>query len=194
MNRLVEVKLAMGVDKKHKFDDADIGKVASPATGFTHIGVVQGHDVYHRQRNAGNHDFVMTKEGERKIHTHLNTFQSDNHKSHHVNYLQSKPGHGPGAHHLYHHLITKHNAILSTDTQSEGGAAVWHKMSKMKGVHIHAIDAKGVGHHADLSNLNDLRDTHASPADIQKAKDAKDNDEAKRLRSNMARWLVAHKS
>lgn len=66
MNRLIEVKLAMGVDKKHKFDDADIGKVASPATGFTHIGVVQGHDVYHRQRNAGNHDFVMTKEGERK--------------------------------------------------------------------------------------------------------------------------------
>jgi len=184
---LVEVKLAGGVDKKHKFDDAEVGKTAGHTKGFVHIGTTQGHDVYHRPRMGNSHDYVMTKAGDKKIHTHLNTFKKKG-GAHHVNFLQAKPGAGPGVHHLYHHLITKHNVLLTSNNQSEGGAKVWHKMSKMKGVHVHAVDAKGVGHHVDLS---DTRDTHVNPNDIYRAKTEK---HVKRLRSIMAMRLVAHKS
>jgi hypothetical protein len=187
MNQLDEVRLAGGVDKKHKFEDADVGKVASHNTGFTHIGVVQGHDVYHRPRLGKSHDFVMTKEGDRKIHTHLNTFQTKG-GAHHENFLQSKAGSGPGVHHLYHHLVTKHGIVMTGNNQSEGGAAVWRKLSKMRGVHVHAVDAKGRGHHVDLS---DLRDTHVNPIDIDNAKTSA---RAKRLKSILAMRLVAHKS
>jgi hypothetical protein len=186
MNHLQEVKIAVGVAKKHKFDDAEIGKRAGVTKGFVHIGTVKGHDVYHRPRAGNNHDYVMTKEGDRKIHTHLNTFKKVG--ADHVNFVQSNPGAGPGVHHLYHHLITKHNVVLTSRHQSEGGASIWNKMSKMRGVHVHAIDAKGVGHHVDL---DDLRDTHVKPSDVDSAKSAK---HAKELRSIMAKRLVAHKA
>ena len=186
MTELQEVKIAGGVAKKHKFEDAEVGKRAGVTMGFVHIGTVKGHDVYHRPRLGNTHDYVMTKEGDRKIHTHLQTFKRVG--GHHVNFVQSKPGAGPGVHHLYHHLITKHNILLTSRHQSEGGASIWQKMSKMRGVHVHAVDAKGVGHHVDLS---DLRDTHVNPNDVARAKSAKD---AKELRSIMAKRLVAHKA
>ncbi len=186
MNHINEVKLAGGVDKDHKFDSSEVGKGTGKTKGFVHIGKVKGHDVYHRERQGGNHDYVMTKEGDRKIHTHVNLDKKK--AAHHVNFIQAKPGAGPGVHHLYHHLITKHNVMLTSNHQSEGGAKVWEKMSKLKGVHVHAVDTKGRGHHVDLS---DTRDTHVNPNDVYRAKTAK---EEKHLRSIQALRLVAHKS
>lgn len=188
MNQINEVKIAGGVDKDYKFDDTEIGRTTGVTKGFTHIGTVKGHDVYHRPRTGDNsHDYVMTKEGDKKIHTHLSTFKKKG-GFHHVNFVQSKAGAGPGVHHLYHHLITKHNVLMTSNNQSEGGAKIWHKISKMKGVHVHAVDAKGRGHHVDL---DDISNTHVNPNDIYRTKTDR---EAKHLKSIMAMRLVAHKS
>jgi hypothetical protein len=183
---LSEVKLATDVKKDHKFDNAEVGKTAGHTKGFKYLGAVKGHDVYHRPRAENNHDYVMTNENDRKIHTHLNL---DKKKSgaHHVNFVQSN-GKGPGVHHLYHHLITKHNIMMTSNHQSEGGARIWARLQRMRGVHVHGIDSKGRGHHVDLS---DTSNTHVNPNEPYMTKSKA---EEKHLRSIMALRLVAHKS
>lgn len=184
MNHLYEVELATGVDKNHKFSDSIVGRRTT--SGFTHIGTVKGHDIYHRERQGNNHDYVMTKENDRKIHTHLNL---DKKKSgaHHVNFVQAKSGEGPGVHHLYHHLITKHNIMLTSHKQSEGGARIWAKLQKMRGVHVHGVDSRGKGHHVDLS---DISNTHANPNHLYMPRDKDDLATLKHIKSLR---LVAHK-
>ena len=59
--------------------------------------------------------------------------------------LSGRPGSSLKAHEFYHHLITKHDVILHSSAQSEGGRKTWVKLSKMPDVHVHGFtDAKNV--------------------------------------------------
>jgi hypothetical protein len=57
--------------------------------------------------------------------------------------LSGRKGSTIKAHHLYHHLITKHNKILQADDQSPGGKKVWQRLNRnYKDVHVHNWDPK----------------------------------------------------
>lgn len=108
---------------------------------FKHVGNIKGgHKVYLHNGVVVNKYVVADKNN--KVHTALNTKRYTSNENHEeIQYASTSKG-SPGIHHLYHHLVTKHDKILSSDSQSEGARKVWHKVSKMKGIHVHGFDTK----------------------------------------------------
>jgi hypothetical protein len=88
-----------------------------------------------------------------------------NGKAHDVDMVVSKPG--AGVHKLYHHLITKHNVILTSSEQSPGGLLVWKKIRKMGGVNVHGYHPK-TGKGAAVDILKHPEDSHVSYDELHK--------------------------
>ena len=165
----------------------------------THHKLPGGHTlIIHKEPGSidGNLHHYGVADHTGKIHLALRTYQSG--ASEHVDSLASTKHNKFPAHELYHHLITKHNKMLTSDSQSTGGMAVWQKLAKKRSVNIHGWDTKT---HKPVNidkHLKDTHDSHASREDTfihphgsQAHKDAVRRNEEKQdiLRIR----LVAHK-
>ena len=143
------------------------------------------HDLHH-------HFFTTSPEG--KIDSSVTAIKRG--KALDIDMAVANPG--TGVHKLYHHLITKHNQILTSKEQSPGGLAVWQKMRKMGGVNVHGYH-KGTGKgeaiditkHPEFSHVTDKElhqqlKTKGGTAQQRKAEYA-------HLKKQQSMHLVAHK-
>lgn len=64
-------------------------------------------------------------------------------RPHHIHVaVAASTGAGPKMHEFYHHLITKHNKVITTDEQTTGGQHIWKQLAKKGSVNIHGWDPK----------------------------------------------------
>lgn len=110
-----------------------------PLQGARKIGTLDnGHHVYQTDNAKGNqHTYQVVNPRSGKTNIVLSTYDSGSAES--VGQLVANRQ-SRGAHHLYHHLVTKHNKIITSDDQSDGARKVWHRVSKMKGINVHGYD------------------------------------------------------
>jgi hypothetical protein len=101
---------------------------------------------------------IHPKHGTSHVVTGFLTHHPNGHKTFEVDNLAKVDDHSTlKAHDLYHHLMKHHKmAIMSSDTQSEGGQKVWKSLAKKKDVHVHGW------HDEHPVNLNpkDPHETH----------------------------------
>lgn len=177
--------------------------VADIQTGFNktarrklkhHSTMADGRHVYHGIDNDGHHHY-MTTDHEGKVDASVTAIKHG--KSHKIDMVVAKPG--SGVHKLYHHLITKHDHILTSDQQSVGGLAIWQRMRKMGGVNVHGYHPKtGRGQHVDIVHRPEL--SHVSRSELEKFRKTKGGTTAQRkkeygdLKKTQSMMVVAHKN
>lgn len=158
-----------------------------------HSTLEDGRHVYHGIDDDGHHHF-MTTDHEGKVDSSVTAIKHG--KALSIDMAVAVPG--AGVHKLYHHLITKHNHILTSKEQSPGGLAIWKKMRKMGGVNIHGYHPRsGKGEHADI--LKNPQDTHVSDRELASFLRSKGGTKSQRkaeyahLKKQQKMALVAHK-
>jgi hypothetical protein len=174
-------------DVKKKFDPDARKKLKHHST------MDDGRHVYHGIDAAGDHHYMATDEGH-SVQASMHAIKKG--KSHAVEMTVAKPG--AKVHQLYHHLITKHNHILTSKEQSPGGLSIWQKMRKMGGVNIHGYHPKsGRGEYVDIVHRPEL--SHVSDNDLKSQRSAKGGSRSVRkkeyadLKKTQAAIIVAHK-
>lgn len=204
-NEIFEVKLRPDISKRaagfsnKKYLNKPIEKIQH---GFNqvarrklkhHSTMEDGRHVYHGIDDDGHHHYMVTNH-EGKVDASVTAIKSG--KSHGIDMAVAVPG--AGVHKLYHHLITKHNHILTSKEQSPGGMAIWKKMRKMGGVNIHGYHTRsGKGEHADI--LKHSQDTHVSDKELGSFLKSKGGSRTQRkaeyahLKRQQKMALVAHK-
>jgi hypothetical protein len=132
-----------------------------------HSTMDDGRKVYHGVDDAGHHHY-MTSDHEGKVDIAVNTIKQG--KSNKIDMAVAKPG--SNVHKLYHHLITKHNHIITSDEQSPGGLSIWQRLRKLGGVGIHGYHPKtGRAQHVDLvKHPEDSHVKHDEPETFRKTK------------------------
>lgn len=159
-----------------------------------HSTMADGKHVYHGVDDAGGHHFITTdKHG--NVDSAVRTMKQG--KAHKIDTAVSKAG--SGVHKLYHHLITKHNHILTSDQQSHGGLSIWQKMRKMGGVNVHGFHKKtGRGEHIDI--VRHPEESHVSKSDLADLRKAGGGTREQRkkeysaAKKQMSMMVVAHKN
>ena len=159
-----------------------------------HSTMEDGRKVYHGIDHYGHHHF-MTTDHNGNVDSSVTALKKG--KSHDIDMAVAVPG--AGVHKLYHHLITKHDHILTSDEQSGGGLRIWQKMRKMGGVNIHGYHRKsGKAQHADI--VRHPEETHVSDEDLAKTLKAKGATRKQRKaeyaheKKTQSMALVAHKN
>ena len=158
-----------------------------------HSTMDDGRHVHHGIDNYGHHHYMLVNNDG---HIQASVSAEKKGKSHAIEMTVAVPG--AKVHHLYHHLITKHNHILTTKEQSHGGLSVWQKMRKMGGVNVHGYHTKsGKGQHVDIIHRPELSHVTKKELEVtrltrggtrqQKKKDYAD------LKKTQNMILVAHK-
>lgn len=127
--------------RTEKFGGKDLGKHISTIEGARHIGTLENrHHVYHSYDPGDKmHDYHVVDPTTKRINIHLTTKQQSAPGAEEVSVLTAN-NRSLGAHHLYQHLVTKHNKIISSNDQSPGARKVWANVGKHKGVNIHGYD------------------------------------------------------
>lgn len=159
-----------------------------------HSTMEDGRHVYHGIDSEGHHHYsIVDHDG--TVAAHVNMIKYG--KSHKIDMAVAKPG--AGVHKLYHHLITKHNHILTSDEQSTGGLSIWQRLRKMGGVGIHGYHKKsGKAQHVDIVHRPEL--SHVGDPELEKFTKTKGGTIRQRkaeygdLKRTQAMQLVAHKS
>lgn len=155
---LKEVKLRTDITKKatgffnKKFLNKPIDRVQQDFNKTArrklkhHSTMEDGRHVFSGIDNDGHHHF-MTADSGGKVDSSVTAIRKG--KAHDIDMAVANPG--TGVHKLYHHLITKHDHILTSKEQSAGGISIWKKMRKMGGVNIHGFHRKsGKGEAVDI--------------------------------------------
>lgn len=165
-----------------------------PKTKLAHHSTLKdGRKIYHGvDANNDHHYSIVDHEG--KIAAHVNMTKHG--KSHKIEMAVARPG--AGVHKLYHHLITKHDHILTSDAQSPGGLTIWQKMRGMGGVNVHGYHKKtGRSQHVDIMHRPEL--SHVDAGELDKFTRTKGGTikqrktEYKDLKKTKDMMLVAHK-
>lgn len=158
-----------------------------------HSTMEDGRHVYSGIDDDGHHHF-MTVNHEGKVDSSVTAIKKG--KAHDVDMAVAVPG--AGVHKLYHHLITKHDHILTSTEQSPGGLAIWKKMRKMGGVNVHGYHSKsGKGEHIDI--VKHPEDSHVSDKELSMFLKTKGGTRKERkaeyahLKKQQKMALVAHK-
>jgi len=158
-----------------------------------HSTMEDGRHVYHGIDENGHHHF-MTTNHEGKVDSSVTAIKKG--KAHDIDMAVAVPG--AGVHKLYHHLITKHDHILTSTEQSPGGHAIWKKMRKMGGINIHGFHKKsGKGEHIDI--VKHPEDSHVSNKELSSFLNSKGGTRQQRkteyahLKKQQNMALVAHK-
>ena len=127
--------------KTEKFGGKDLGRHISTIEGAKHIGTLEnGHHVYHSYDPKDKmHDYHVVDPKTKRINIHLTTKQQKAPGAEEVSVLTAN-NRSLGAHHLYQHLVTKHNKIISSNDQSPGARKVWANVGKHRGINIHGYD------------------------------------------------------
>lgn len=163
-------------------------------------GTVLREPVHHGVDAEGYHVYMMTHPEGHPLKGHVRAIVAmhKKNKSHRIETAVATPG--TGLHRLYHHLITNHNHIITSDTQSEGGMKIWQKLQKMRGITVYGHDPKtGELHNVDVEKHPE--ETHVSGHQIRSAqrvkasgKDAtKKKADIEQLKKEQRIELVAHK-
>lgn len=203
---LLEVKLRTDITKKasgfafKKYIDKPISNVQSQFNKSAkkklehHSTMEDGRKVYHGIDDHGHHHFITT-DHEGKVDTAVNTIKQG--KAHKIDMAVSRPG--AGVHKLYHHLITKHNHIITSDEQSPGGLSIWQRLRKLGGVGIHGYHPKtGRVQHVDL--VKHPEDSHVDQKEIDTFRKTKGGTrqqrktEYKDLKKTQSMMVVASKN
>ena len=152
---LTEVKLLDNLRKDNKLGDDSTGKHIKNFPDHKHIGTMKNGDhIYHHSNEDGTlQHYLAVNPKTKRANISLKT--SKLHHSHVGEEVDSVTANrqSKGAHHLYHHLITKHDKILHSREQSHGGRNIWKKLGKMKGIHIH-------GYHEDQEYDHETGSAH----------------------------------
>jgi len=159
-----------------------------------HSTMEDGRHVYTGIDNDGHHHF-MTTNHEGKVDSSVSAIKRG--KAHDIDMAVANPG--TGVHKLYHHLITKHDHILTSKEQSPGGVAIWKKMRKMGGVNIHGYHKRaGQGEGIDIiKHPEDAYVTDKEKRDFLKTKGgsrALRKSEYAHLKKQQDMIVVAHKN
>jgi hypothetical protein len=158
-----------------------------------HSTMVDGRHVYSGIDNDGHHHFITTSP---QGHVDSSVTAIKRGKALDIDMAVANPG--SGVHKLYHHLITKHNQILTSKDQSLGGLAVWQKMRKMGGVNVHGYH-KGVGKGEAIDIIKHPEDSHVSDKELASQRKSKGGTVAQRkaeyahLKKQQNMSLVAYK-
>lgn len=158
-----------------------------------HSTMSDGRHVYHGIDADGHHHYMLTDHNHH-VQAAVNMIKKG--RSYGIDMAVSKPG--ANVHHMYHHLITKHNHILTSKEQSPGGHVIWQKLRRMGGVNIHGYHPKsGKGEHIDIQ---DPEETHVSKADLKTERQGRGGGtrvqrkkEYADLKKTQSMILVAHK-
>lgn len=120
-----------------------------PAYITKRIGTLDSGDHLHHYSTESNHGtthhyyVVGAKSG--KTNIQLSTFQPSDEKAEHIGLLHASKA-SKGAHHLYQHLVLKHNKMLVADDQSEGARKVWAKAASHRKINVHGWDGEKAIH------------------------------------------------
>lgn len=159
-----------------------------------HSTMEDGRHVYHGVDDHGDHHYAVV-DHEGKVAAHVNMIKQG--KAHKIDMAVAKPG--AGVHKLYHHLITKHNHIITSDEQSLGGLSIWQRLRKMGGVGVHGYDKKtGRAQHVDIVHRPEL--SHVSDKELETFRKTRGGSikqrkaEYKDLKKTQSMQLVAHKN
>ena len=164
MKKLYEVLDVEGITKTNKMGaEKDLGKSVPEDARFL-SDMPSGHSVYRKKqvinqygrsssmqvtgRTLINHYYVADSTG--KVSVKMETQQkfdmdkSKFDKGEEIDKVASDSSNPdrPGAHELYHHLITHHDKMLTSFAQSPGGRKVWKKLSGMKNINVHGWDTE----------------------------------------------------
>ena len=159
-----------------------------------HSTMADGRHVYHGIDDDGHHHY-MTTDHEGKVDASVTAIKHG--KSHKIDMAVAKPG--SGVHKLYHHLITKHDHILTSDQQSVGGLGIWQRMRKMGGVNVHGFH-KGARTGERIDIVKHPEDSHVSRKELEgmrKAGGASRSTKKKEYaaaKKQMSMTVVAHKN
>lgn len=158
-----------------------------------HSTMADGRDVYHGVDEYGHHHFMVT---DHAGHVQVSTTAEKKGKSHSIEMTVANPG--AKVHHLYHHLITKHDHILTSKEQSPGGLSIWQRMRRMGGVNVHGYHPKsGKAQHVDVVHQPEL--SHVSKSELEAQRKTKGGTRRQRkaeyadLEKTQGMMLVAHK-
>lgn len=206
MHTVHEAKLRTDITKKavgfanKKYLKKPIEKVQS---GFNqsarrklkhHSTMQDGRHVYHGIDDEGHHHY-MTVNHEGNVDSSVTAIKRG--KAHDIDMAVAVPG--AGVHKLYHHLITKHNHILTSKEQSHGGLGIWQRMRKMGGVNIHGYHSKsGRGQAIDI--VKHPEDSHVSDKELESFRKSKGGSVSRRkteyadLKKQQKMHVVAHKN
>ena len=124
--------------------------------GHEHIGTVKGHKIY-----RGKHDEGMDRYSAVSPEGHVTNVLTVHTKKHSIKVSGSATtGKGIKQHDMYHHLITKHDKVITTDEQTEGGHRIWKQLAKKHSVNIHGWDPKAKKAVNIDHRLRDKDETH----------------------------------
>jgi len=159
-----------------------------------HSTMEDGRKIYHGVNAGGEHQYaVVGHDG--KLDAHVSAFKKG--KSHSIEMAVARPG--AGVHKLYHHLITKHDHILTGKEQSAGGLGIWQRIRKMGGVNVHGYHPKtGRAQHVDIVHRPEL--SHVSHSELENFRKTKGGTRTQRkkeygdLKKTQSMMVVAHKS
>lgn len=180
---ILEVFLDTSISKNSRFD-SHVGKDLSnlKVMHHPHSKMRNGDQVHHyHNHSTGNTNYLVTDKTN-KVKAHLTLKQKEGWKSHNVESSNAKPGFG--MHKLYHHLITKHDHIITSDHQSPGGLHIWHKLSRMPGISVHGHDTRNDTHHAIEIDKRNPDDTHTSSDYFSGNKEIPEKIKNKKLRAS----------
>ena len=159
-----------------------------------HSTLEDGRKVYHTIDHFGQHHFTTT-DHEGNVDSHVNAVKQG--KSLAIDMAVAKPG--SGVHKLYHHLITKHDHILTSKEQSHGGLAIWQKMRKMGGVNVHGFHGK-TGRAQNIDVVKHPEYSHVSHGELEAFRKTKGGTVSQRkkeyrdLKKTQSMIVVAHKN
>lgn len=159
-----------------------------------HSTMEDGRHVHHGIDHDGHHHFMVSG-ADGNVHASVTAIKQG--KSHGIDVAVAKPG--AGVHKLYHHLITKHNHILTSKEQSSGGLSIWKKMRKMGGVDVHGYHPKtGRAQHVDIVSRPEL--SHVSHGELERQRKTRGGTRAQQkaeyadLKKTQGMIIVAHKN
>lgn len=191
IEQLSEVRYLPFLHKNMKLSPFVGRRVSKEATKMP--GAIKGNEIHTMNHPSGNKGFFLSKDG--VVNTHLVLTPRMVKKrgktvpaSYNVEVVSANEQ-SPGVHHLYHHLITKHDMVLTSDRQSLGGYKIWEKLSKMKGIGVHGYSR---GKPVNVGT-EDPEETHATVDDVIMARHEGDSNDLKDLVKKKNVMLVAHK-
>jgi len=182
--------------KSDKLKSRTLGKKLG--SGHKMIGTLPGGHEVHFKVQADKHIYRVAHPETKEVNTVLTTWPKKN-NAEEVDTLVGNEN-SPGAHHLYQHLVLKHDKILSSKNQSAGARRVWDKAAKHPRIHVHGYDPKTKQafhmkptEDEHYSSDKDYNSVEADKEKSPKRDQGKYNKELKDILSNDERYVVMHK-
>jgi len=183
------------ITQNNKLGSASLGQPLK--TGHKLIGTLpNGHEVHFRTVGSQNQYRVVDPKT-KKVNTVLTTKPQAG-GAEEIDTLAGNEDSG-GAHHLYQHLVLKHDKVLSSNNQSAGARRVWAKAASHRSIGTHGYDPKtNTSFHAkpdedEHYSTDDEYDNLVKDRDTSKRDKRKYEKEIGDVLANDDKYIVMHK-